>query len=104
MFTRHLLRQEYQEDPGALALVRLLQRVAEHDGGSTRPIAAVLKGIYNGNRNPVDLELVCKRLEGTDFEDVLKVMRLAFTVFERDGIEMHKVFSDERTMPKALFE
>lgn len=103
MFTKGMLKSKYQVDAGALALVRLLKRVTEHDSGSTRPIRAVLEGIYNGNRFPVDLELVCKRLEAADFEDVLSVLRFAFKVFERDGIEMHAAFSDERAMPKALF-
>lgn len=103
MFSQDQLLERYRDKPGALALLRLLRRVSEHDGGSTRPILAALRSIYNGTRDPCDLELVCKRLERRDFLDVVSVMRFAFDVFEDDHIEMHSVFTDPSTMPKVLF-
>lgn len=104
MYTEDLLKPEYRADPGAQALVRLLQRIYEHDGHSTRPIVAALRGIHNGTLNSVDLELVCKRLEPDDFEDVLSTMRFAHLVFARDRREIYKAFLDEKTMQAALFD
>ena len=103
MYTEAILKLRYRDDEDALALVQLLQRVHEHDGHSTRPIAAALRSIHNGDLNPVDLELVCKRLEDPDFEDVLRAMRFARRIFQRDGREMYRAFLDEKTIEKALF-
>lgn len=103
MYSEALLKPQYRNDPGAQALLRLLQRIYEHDGHSTRPIVAALRGIHNGGLNPVDLELVCKRLELEDFEDVLSTMRFAHRLFEIERGELYRVFDDETTMEVALF-
>jgi len=103
LLTETDLRPEYRGEVGALALLRLLNRVQSHSGGSTWPIAAMLRSIHNGSRNPADVELVCKRLEKNDFEDLLETMRFAHTVFERRRAELYQAFVSDETMKELLF-
>jgi hypothetical protein len=71
---------------GADALVRLLP-IAQGDCGQSRKVAAVLLGLYNGYRFPLDLT----NLRGLDYEimeDVMAVLRMDANAYK----EVHRYF------------
>lgn len=104
LLCRESLFPRFQNDPGAQSLLRLLNRWRAHRGGSTQPIAETLRAIHNGIRNPVDLELACKRLEDADFEDILRVMRFAHALFQEHRMEICEVFTHPADFTDTLFD
>jgi hypothetical protein len=95
------IKPEYQGEPGAAALVQLLNRCRVLSDGTT-PILDCLRSMHNGLLHPVDLERVVKRLDREPFLDLLKVMRFYHEVLW-PRTELFGAFTDDRTFKRHLF-
>jgi len=83
-----VLRPEYKNDATAQAVKRLLDRCDMHQGGSTYPLNHFVLSLYNGEMWAPNMQALCYRIDKTDFEDVLSVMR----GYSNAGKELHEYF------------
>lgn len=83
-----ILKPEYKDNAFALAVKRLLDKCNSHQGGGTWPINDFLLSLYNGAVWAPDLQLLCARIDQTDFEDVIFVMQ----GYAKRAIELHTYF------------
>jgi hypothetical protein len=95
------IKPEYRREPGAAALVRLLNRCSAPSDG-TVPIVEGLRSMHNGVLYPVDLERVVKRLDREPFFELLEVMRFYHEVLW-PRMELCNAFTDDRTFKRHLF-
>ena len=82
------LRPEYQSNPTAQALKRIIDACNQHQGGSTVALNSFLMSFYNGGEYAPDMQLLCRNTPKEVFEDVLLVMR----GYTRDPMEAHGYF------------
>lgn len=82
------LKEEFQNHPVAQAVLRLLNAANQHQGGSTIPINHFLLSLYDGATWAPDMQLLCRRIDGPLFDDVITVLR----GHSANGVELHNYF------------
>lgn len=75
-------------EAGEAALRRLLP-IAQRDTGQSSRVAAILLGLYNGRRFPLDLTSL-RSLDYPILEDVLAVLRMDANAYQ----EVHRYFDN----------
>lgn len=96
------ISSEYLADENALLVQSWLKRIFEYSTltGSTRALKCVLLGLYNGQRYPLDLQMLTAMQE-EDFENALRLIHLS----HNEGREPHSYFVRgpeifSRTLPR----
>lgn len=81
-------RTPMPEDDEFVAALRRLMEIAQGHRGTSKRIAALLLGLYNGDRFPFNLNYL-RCLDGDVFEDCMTVLRRDANRWER---EVHEYF------------
>jgi hypothetical protein len=87
------LNATFAHDSGAQAAHRLFLLCAERDGAKVLPIAEFLVSLYDYRHARLDAYMLCRRVSGEYFEDVISVMRW-FRGTE-NGVDIHHIVDPE---------
>ncbi|CPH56869.1 Uncharacterised protein [Burkholderia pseudomallei] len=87
------LLPEFANDGGAQAARRLFVVCAEKSDASILPVVEFLVSLYDSRYTRLDTYMLCRRISGQCFEDVLTVMRWFRST--ENGFDIHHIVGVE---------
>ncbi|HSW62545.1 MAG TPA: hypothetical protein VLH56_04405 [Dissulfurispiraceae bacterium] len=94
---------EWDDDEGVEALQRLVETCLRHVGNDTVPIAFFLLSFYDGAEFRADIEMLCRRIDGRLFKDVILTMILKI-LMRKSGMDWYEYFLNGRDIVDELIE
>ncbi|MCE2645093.1 MAG: hypothetical protein LW835_07730 [Burkholderiaceae bacterium] len=99
--TFNSIKPEFQSHAGAAALITMV-RCCLYRGDEPSPYRTLMRSLYDGEKFPVDLALVVRRVPGHRFVEMLLALMFYRDVCASRNIELSSVFCDPTLLARAL--
>jgi hypothetical protein len=95
------IRSGLREHPGALALVRLMNK-GTAGSDESEGLLLILRALHGGERHPITMDVIVKTLSVCDFIELIKVLKLCRDIWHGPGLELQDAFCDRRVFRQLI--